>query len=403
MYLKHLSLTNFRNLTRLDINVPRRVVVLVGRNAQGKTSILEAIYFVAAFTSFQTHTDRQLVNFHAAREPLAVARIVAEYTRGKSNHRLEARLILEPSGVNGQRLRKEVLLDGVKRPVGEVIGHFNAVIFVPQMSQIVEGGPEDRRRYLNLALAQAVPAYMRVLSEYNQALNQRNALLKALNERGGNGDQLSVWDETLARLGAQLILWRIHAVQAIERLATRVQHELTRGADVLRIAYEPAYDPLPKPNGQMGLRLDTVVDRSALDLKTIEGGFRERLAQLRGEEIARGMTTIGPHRDELRFLANNVDIGDYGSRGQVRTTLLALKLAEVAWLKERTGEWPVILLDEVMAELDLQRRADLLRYVGETEQVLFTTTDLNMYAPDFAQHARIWDVEAGSVQERQAQ
>jgi DNA replication and repair protein RecF len=403
MYLKHLSLTNFRNFTRLDIDVPRRVVVLVGRNAQGKTSILEAIYFLAAFTSFQTHTDRQLVNFHAAREPLAVSRLVAEYVRGRSSHRLEARLILEPTGVNGQRLRKELLLDGVKRQASEVIGHFNAVIFVPQMSQIVEGGPEDRRRYLNLALAQAIPAYMRLLSEYNQALNQRNALLKALNERGGNSDQLSVWDETLARSGAQIILWRIHAVQAIERLASRVQHELTRGADVLRIAYEPAYDPLPRPNGQMGLRLDTIVDRSALDLKTIESGFRERLAQLRGEEISRGVTTIGPHRDELRFLANHVDIGDYGSRGQVRTALLALKLAEVAWMKERTGEWPVILLDEVMAELDLQRRADLLKYVGESEQVLFTTTDLNMYSPEFAQHVRIWDVEAGAVQERQAE
>ena len=206
MYLKYLSLTNFRNFTRLDINVPRRVVVLVGRNAQGKTSILEAIYFLAAFTSFQTHTDRQLVNFHAAREPLAVSRLVAEYVRGKSSHRLEARLILEPTGVNGQRLRKELLLDGVKRAASEVIGHFNAVIFVPQMSQIVEGGPEDRRRYLNLALAQAIPAYMRVLSDYNQALNQRNALLKVLSERGGNSDQLSVWDETLARLGAQIIL-----------------------------------------------------------------------------------------------------------------------------------------------------------------------------------------------------
>ncbi|HEY5901174.1 MAG TPA: DNA replication and repair protein RecF, partial [Anaerolineales bacterium] len=356
MHIKHLSLTNFRNFTRLDIDLPRRVVVLTGRNAQGKTSLLEAIYFLAAFTSFQTHTDRQLVNFIAAREPLAVTRLVAEYVRGSTNHRIEARLILEPTGINGQRLRKEVLLDGVKRPVGEAIGHFNAIIFVPQMSQILEGGPDDRRRYLNLALAQAIPSYMSVLSEYSQALSQRNALLKSLSERGGDASHLSVWDEALARLGAQIIVWRIRAIHEIERLAARVHHDLTRGADVLRLAYEPAYDPVPRPNGQLGLKLNTVVDRSSLDLKTIEHGFRERLAQLRGEEIARGVTTIGPHRDELRFLANNVDLGDYGSRGQVRTALLALKLAEVAWMKERTGEWPVILLDEVMAELDLQRR-----------------------------------------------
>src|SRR5258707_10813936 len=124
---------------------------MVGSNAQGKTSVLEAIYFLAAFTSFQTHVDRQIVNFHEAKNPLAVTRLVADYQRGKIKHHLEIRLILEPTGVNGQRLRKEILLDGAKRHANDVIGHFNAVIFVPQMSQIIEGGPEDffssRRRH----------------------------------------------------------------------------------------------------------------------------------------------------------------------------------------------------------------------------------------------------------------
>ena len=400
MYLKHLSLTNFRSFARLDIDVPpQRVVLLTGANAQGKTSVLEAIYFVAAFTSFQTHVDRQIVNFHEAKKnTLAVTRLVADYQRGKSKHRMEVRLILEPTGVNGQRLRKEILLDGVKKPANEVIGHFNAVVFVPQMSQIIEGAPDDRRRYLNLALAQSTPAYARVLSEYNQALTQRNALLKMLSERGGNSEQLEVWDDALTRLGAQIILWRIEAVQQIERLASRVHHELTHGSEILRLAYEPAYDPLPKPNGQIGLKLDTVIDRSRLDLDEIQAGFRARLKDLRSEEIARGVTTIGPHRDELRFLANNIDLGDYGSRGQVRTALLALKLAEVNWMKDRTGEWPVILLDEVMAELDVQRRADLLKYVGESEQVLFTTTDLNLYEPDFVEKAEVWKVRDGKVE-----
>src|SRR5512143_1003964 len=278
MFLKHLSLTNFRNFTRLDIDIPRRVVVLVGSNAQGKTSVLEAVYFLAAFTSFQTHADRQIVNFNEARSnSLTVTRLVADYQRGNGKHRLEVRLILEPMGVlNGQRLRKEVLLDGVKRPANDVMGHFNAVIFVPQMSQIIEGAPEDRRRYLNLALAQSTPVYARVLSEYNQALTQRNALLKLLGERGGSGDQLEVWDETLARLGAQIILWRIEAIQQIERLASRVHHELTHGFEILRLSYEPAYDPLTKPAGQLGLKIDTIVDRSGPELKEIQAGFRDR-------------------------------------------------------------------------------------------------------------------------------
>ena len=407
MFLKHLSLTNFRKFTRLDVDFPKQVILLTGANAQGKTTVLEAIYFLAAFTSFQTHADRQIINFNEIdRDSLTVARLVAEYQRGKSKHRIEARLILEPTGVvNSQRLRKEVLLDGVKKPVNDVIGHFNAVVFVPQMSQIIEGAPEDRRRYLNLALAQSTPAYARVLSEYSQALTQRNALLKALYERGANGDkrsgpvdQLEVWDETLARLGAQIILWRIEAVRQIERLASSVHNELTHGTEALRLSYEPAFDPLPKPNGQLGLKIDTVVDRSGLDAKTIQSGFRERLRDLRREEIARGVTTIGPHRDELRFLADGFDLGDYGSRGQVRTALLSLKLAEVNWMKERTGEWPVILLDEVMAELDLQRRADLMKYIGGSEQVLFTTTDMNLFEPEFVQKAEVWKVGSGRVE-----
>ncbi len=400
MYLKHLSLTNFRNFARLDLDMPRRVVVLVGSNAQGKTSLLEAVYFMAAFTSFQTHADRQLVNFIAARDArkqVVVGRLVADFQRGRSDHRLEARLILEPTGVNGVRLRKEVLLDGVKRSLSDVIGQFNAVVFVPQMSQILEGGPDERRRYLNLTLAQTIPSYVRALSEYNQALSQRNALLKALNEHGRNSEQLGVWDEALARLGAQIILWRIQALQEIERLAARVHLELTRGKEVLRLSYEPAFDPLPQPEGQLGLKMDTPVDRSGLELEEIRLGFVEKLARLRREEIARGMTTIGPHRDELRFLANGIDLGDYGSRGQIRTALLALKMAEVNWMKERTGEWPVILLDEVMAELDLERRADLLAYLDKSEQVLFTTTDLNLFTPDFARNAEIWDVHGGNV------
>jgi DNA replication and repair protein RecF len=407
MYLKHLSLTNFRSFTRLDIDIPQRVVLLVGANAQGKTSVLEAIYFLAAYTSFQTHADRQIVNFDEAKtNPLTVTRLIAEYQRSKSKHRLEVRLILEPVGVlNSQRLRKEILLDGVKRPASEAIGHFNAVIFVPQMSQIVEGAPEDRRRYLNLALAQSTPAYARILSEYNQALTQRNALLKLLGERGGNNDkrsspvdQLEVWDDALARLGAQIILWRIEAIQQIERLASRVHHELTRGAEILRLSYEPAFDPLPKPNGQLGLKMEMILDRSRLELNEIRDGFRASLSALRSVEIARGVTTIGPHRDEIRFLANDIDLGYYGSRGQMRTALLSLKLAEVNWMKDRTGEWPVILLDEVMAELDSQRRADLLNYIGESEQVLFTTTDLNLFTPEFAEKAEVWRVESGRVE-----
>jgi DNA replication and repair protein RecF len=403
MYLTHLSLTNFRSFARLDMDIPRRVILLTGDNAQGKTSVLEAIYFMAAFTSFQTHTDRQLVNFIEARKTLAVGRLVAEYVRGPAKHRLEVRLVVEAVGATGQRLRKEILLDGVKRPLAEVIGHFNAVIFVPQMTQIIEGGPEARRRYLNLALAQSVPGYARQLNEYGEALTQRNALLKNLAERGGDQSQLDFWDESIARTGASIILRRIEAIQEIEKLAARLHNELTHASEVLRLHYQPAYDPYLPGNGQIALALSTPVQRNGLDENDIRQGFLEALQRGRSEEIRRGVTVLGPHRDELRFLANGIDLSDFGSRGQVRTAMLALKLAEIEWMKTRTGQWPVLLLDEVLVELDGQRRQDLLACLDRVEQAVLTTTDLQSFAPDFIEKAEVWQVEGGEVRKKEVE
>lgn len=398
MFLTHLSLTHFRAYTRLDMDVPRRIVLLVGDNAQGKTSILEAVYFFATFTSFHASSDKQLLNFYASQEPLAVARLVAEFDREGKHHRMEVRLIQEPVGPMGSRTRKEILVDGVKRTAQEALGIFNAVIFLPQMMTILEGGPDERRRYLNLAISQAIPGYARALSEYQQALTQRNALLKQLSERGGAPDQLLYWDEILADRGSLIIYARIAAIQEMERIAAEFHEKLTRREEVLRLVYQPAYDPARPQNGQMGLPIQTPVQRNGIPMAQIRQGFMERLSAIRGEEIARGMTTIGPHRDELRFLGNGRDLGDYGSRGQMRTALLALKLAEVQWLKQRTGQNPVLLLDEILAELDVQRRSDLLNTLLDVDQALFTTTDLNLFDPGFVEQCAVWRVSSGKVQ-----
>ena len=300
MRLTHLSLTDFRNFARLDVTVQPGATLLLGDNAQGKTSLLEAIYYLATFTSFHASHDRQLVNFIAGRQSLAVGRIVADYQRGGKSHRLEIRLIQEATRTNGTRLRKEVLLDGSKRKIGEVIGHFNAVLFLPQMMQVIEGSPSGRRRYLNLLLSQTIPNYAATLSTYSKAVTQRNALLKALAERGGDPAQLAYWDEQITQSGAVLIEARIHAVQELELLAAVIHSELTRGAEILRLVYQPAYDPFPQPPAQIALSLDAPIDRTGIPRPEIESGFREALLRKRGEEIARGQTVIGPHRDELR-------------------------------------------------------------------------------------------------------
>jgi len=398
MYLKQLSLTNFRNFSRLDVDIPREIFLLVGDNAQGKTTLLEAMYFLSTFTSFHASSDRQLISFTAPMDTLAVCRIVGVFQRGSSEHRIEVRLIREPITVNGNgRFRKEILLDGVKRKMGEAIGAFNAVIFLPQMARIIEDGPAERRRYLDLMISQVSPRYVGHQSDYAQTLTQRNALLKQLAERGGDPNQLAVWDGMLARHGAHIMYERIQAIREVEAEAKRVHYDLTHGKEVLRLDYQPAYDPLPVPTGQMTLGVSTVADRSGISRDEIEDGLLAALKQRQREEIARGVTTIGPHRDELRFLANQVDLGDYGSRGQGRTALLALKVAEVTWLHQRTGEWPVLLLDETMSELDTQRREDLLAALSECDQAILTSTDLAMFDADFVESHPVWRVDEGTV------
>ncbi len=173
--------------------------------------------------------------------------------------------------------------------------------------------------------------------------------------------------------------------------------------EILRLHYQPAYDPYLPAHGQIALALSTPVQRNGLNENDIRQGFLEALRLGRSEEIRRGVTTLGPHRDELRFLANGIDLSDFGSRGQVRTALLALKLAEIEWMKARTGQWPVLLLDEVLVELDGQRRQDLLDCLDRVEQTVLTTTDLQSFAPDFVEKAEVWRVEGGEVRKKEVE
>lgn len=398
MYLTRLSLTNYRIFSRLELDFPRRVVLFTGQNAQGKTSILEAVGYLANFSSFSAANDRQLMNFNTPSEPIMVARLLGEFHREGRQHSIEVRLIQDAaSSPSAPRFSKQVLLDGVKKRVSEVYGQFNAVTFLPQMSRVIEGTPADRRQYFDEILSQVEPGYSRHLSAYSKALTQRNALLKTLAEAGGNRNQLEPWDELLARHGAAIMRARILALAALEKQAIPIHQQLTRDLEILQFHYQPSYEPLKKPAGQLALRLQTNLDRTGISSDELERGLLAALKQNSHADIQRGQTTIGPHRDEVRFLSNQVDLGDFGSRGQTRTSLLSLKFAEVGWMKQRTGEWPVLLLDEIMAELDPQRRKDLLGVVGQVEQAFLTATDLDMFPSDFVRDHEVWQVSQGIV------
>jgi len=412
MQLVHLSLTNFRNFIRLEMEFPPGPTLVVGPNAQGKTSLLEAIDYLVDAESPRAGNDRELINFLVARQPDAFARVVAEIRRGdRASHpvgerlqRIEIRLVAESSGSRGEsnpvrggegRLQKEILLNGVRRRALDLAGSLNAVLFLPDDLRIIEGPPSERRRLLDRTLSQADAAYARALAEYGRVLTQRNALLRQGQDRPFDARQLDPWDVQLVDLGAQLSRGRAMALAELERLAIPIHEALTRGGEQLRLAYLPSR--LGRSSeGQLRLPLESAVDWSTLPAAAIADELRRVLAEARGDEIERGMTLVGPHRDDIRFLADGVDLRPYGSRGQNRTAMISVRLAEAEWIHQRTAEWPVLLLDETLAELDEARRRDVLERIALAPQAVLTAADLNLFPASFCRSAVVWELRGGT-------
>jgi DNA replication and repair protein RecF len=402
MHLRHLSLTNFRAYARLELELPVGPILIHGDNAQGKTSLLEAVQYLATGKSPHTASDRQLIHWLAAEESVTpYARLVGDVSRADRAVHLEMTLLLEPANtLDGYRFRKQIRLNGSPTRLSDLAGQINVVLFLPQDVDIVGGAPGERRRALDNALGQIDPDYARAIDRYADVLAQRNALLKQLQESGGDPDQLAYWDEQLAVDGATIALKRQIALDELSRLADRAHRDLTGGRADLRLPYRPAFDMARSPAAeyQLAMRLD--VPRVDLpDARRLEAAFHAQLAARRSEDINAGLTLVGPHRDDFRFISDQIDLGTYGSRGQQRSAVLALKLAEVEWIHGKAGDWPILLLDEVMAELDANRRAYLLSRIGGVNQSLITTTDPGLFDSTFLARAKRLRVIRGRIED----
>lgn len=401
MRIRSLSLENFRNYARLEVEWPDQPVLLVGGNAQGKTTVLEAIYYLATGRSPLTAVDRQLINWAAERDGLAYAHLRAEVVQRARVLEIAIALSLAANSNGSVRLRKSIRVDRRPRRQRDLTGSLNVVLFLPQDVDLVAGAPAGRRDYLDATLSQVDATYAAALDTYMETLRQRNALLRHLAEEGGDPAQLDPLDERLARSGVTVAQGRRRLVAELSRRAGPIHAELTGGREWLRLEYQPNFDPARPPalTYQMSLALEELGGPpSGLSTEDLERAFLQRLRQRRREEIERGMTLTGPHRDEMRFIVGDVDLGTFGSRGQQRTAVLALKMAQLAWMKERTGDPPVLLLDEVLAELDGQRRALVLAQVDRVEQAILTATDPEMFSPEFRQRAALFRVEGGILQ-----
>jgi len=276
------------------------------------------------------------------------------------------------------------------------------VLFLPEDVQLISGTPSQRRRYLDITLCQIDPVYCRHLSDYNKVLEQRNALLRQIAEGNGSPEVLPVFTERLARLGSHIFARRATFLEAISREAQRIHYEeLTDGRETIRLNYLPRLED--GPSGRNGQLTDLVhaghwLQEQQNKPAVIEARYSEALTAVRPTDMARGTTSVGPHRDDWYFQLNGRHLGNYGSRGQQRTAILALKMAEINWMTKMTGETPILLLDEVVAELDEQRRALLLDYVKGVNQALLTATDPTMFTPDFLRQATRFKVVNGRIQ-----
>ncbi len=398
MRIEHLSLQNFRNYARLEVTLPPGPILIHGANAQGKTSLLEAIYYLATSRSPYTGSDRQLINWHAERDILPFARIAAEISSAREAlNRVEVIISLDPAGIDGDRFRKQVKINGVPRRVMDLIGQINVVMFLPQDLALIEGPPAERRRYMNITLCQTDNEYCRALAAFDKVLTQRNALLKRISDREASPGELGYWNDQLAESGSTLVAGRQKLLRQLEVKARRIHEELSGGDEDLELKYLPGFSPTAETNGQLSFEVLGLDLHRQLGPLEIREQFQGRLAEIQDEEIARGMTLIGPQRDELRLMVNGHDLGLYGSRGQARTGVMSLKLAELEWMRDTIGEWPVLLLDEVAAELDARRRAYLLDRVSEASQVLLTTTEPDIFTSAFLNTATRWQISQGQI------
>ena len=409
MYLSHLSLTHFRNYQQLDLDFTKSLTLLQGQNAQGKTNLLEAIYYVATSKPIHAQSEREVVDWLAAEEPIPYCRIAATVQPTDDARAQEIEIFLTPRG-DGVNYKKQVKINGVGKRAMDLIGLMRAVLFLPEDIKLVAGSPGERRRYLDVALCQIERDYTVALSRYQKVITQRNSLLKTLREEGAQPHdarvdaQLGFWDAQLVEHGSYVIAKRHNFVMRLEPIAQRRHTGLSGARETLMLRYVPSFNPgniseaeyqqLKEARGSAELVPIAFV---ALTPTDVAEHFTAKLHSRRTREIAAGNTLYGPHRDDLHFLANGRDLRTYGSRGQQRTAALSTKLAEVEAMTEAIGRAPLLLLDDVMSELDAQRRSMLLDALEGVPQAILTTTDWEDFTAEFRQRSQLLHVAGGTI------
>lgn len=376
MYLEKLQLHKYRNYDLLNQEFTAQVNILIGLNAQGKTNLLEAVYYLSGGKSYRPARDQELKQWGSS------FFIIKGNLRNKIGLKeIEIRFRDDlPGG-------KEIKINGVKiRKSSEILGQLNVVLFAPEDLTIIKGSPAERRRFLDYDISQVSPAYFTKLQKHSRLLVQRNHLLRKIAERGKGQEELDVWNEQYLQVSEEIVTKRIKVLEKLIPLTRLMQRKLTGGKESLEIKY------------LLNRRHEV---KRVEEIKIL---LKEEMDRTKEEEIRRGLTLWGPHRDDLVFSINGTDLKLFGSQGQHRSAVLAIKLAELEFFKAEAGEYPILLLDDVLSELDQDRREHLLTTIRDKVIQCFITTTEDI---PFAENERVsvskYCIQNGTIKEMESE
>ncbi|MGX7060100.1 DNA replication/repair protein RecF [Vagococcus humatus] len=371
MRLNKLTLSHYRNYTSVDLSFSENIHVFLGENAQGKTNLLESIYVLAMARSHRANSDKELIKWDEK-----VARLVGEVEKRQTS------VLLEMAISNKGKMTKVNHIEQSR--LSEYIGELNVVLFAPEDLYLIKGSPQVRRRFIDMELGQMNPVYLYHLSLYQKTLKQRNKYLKQLGlKKQAQTDEvyLDVLTEQLAQAGSEVIYYRYQFIQQLESWANQLHQKITNHKELLQIIYETSI-PVTKEHAK----------------NEIFQIFYEQLKKNQEKDLYKQNTSVGPHRDDLIFLVNQQNVQTYGSQGQQRTTALSVKLAEIELIHDLIGEYPILLLDDVMSELDDERQVHLLSSIENKVQTFITTTSLDHLSDKLTVHPDVFMVKQGVVE-----
>ena len=369
MYLDHFVVQNYRNLEKIDTKFDPNVNIFIGKNAQGKTNLLEAIYFLALTRSHRTNTDKELIHFGSD-----YANIIGKVYKSQVNVNL--RVLITKKG-------KKVWINRIEQPkLSKYVGQLNAILFSPEDLELIKGAPALRRKFMDQEFGQINSEYLFFASKYRQVLAQKNNYLKKL-AKGQAKDQifLDVLSDQLAGIAAEIISRRFKFLEYLSDFASEAYEHISLASEKLTIAYRPSISGI----------------KSSDSTEEIYHKVLHNFQKTKIMEMKKGTTLSGPHRDDIEFKLNDRNAHLYASQGQQRSIALSIKLAEIQLVYHLTDEYPLLLLDDVMSELDHGRQSALLNYIHGKTQTFITTTDLEGISWEIIKKPKIYHIQSGKI------